>query len=176
MKNIFLSFFMIITTMTWHLEAQPTLSTNSAEIEMHLSLGSSFPRGGQAAYAPLFLYTNGMGAVYPYKGGDLLQVGRSYGLVAIPMNGYTFAYWTRVNVFTITQTNFDADGIPTDVIHSTVVSSTAPVSTYPELRFTMQPEEVIALGNPTITRSIGYEANFVHRRRSFPLNRSGPRP
>ncbi|MEI9960947.1 MAG: hypothetical protein WDM76_07375 [Limisphaerales bacterium] len=108
--------------------------------------------------APLFVFTNGSGTISPFQYGQLLNVGQSYDLTAIPNSGFVFSTWQPVNVFTITTalTNNNGDTL--------LISSlnTSPVPTYttePVLNFIMQPEVVI-VANPllTITGSSGWQA------------------
>jgi hypothetical protein len=98
----------------------------------------------------------------------MLEVGREYVLRAIPGRGYAFTNWTLVSVITITEFLFDQS-------HGSFTRSTrieSPSSeqvTDPLLRFTMQPEEVIFESSVRrITTSIGWQANFVPARKSFP--------
>ncbi len=83
---------------------------------------------------------------------------------AIPDAGYAFSSWQPVNVFTTTQTNFDAMGNPIlPPIVSTVASPVPDYTGQATLEFTMQPVlDVTSVGsNPNITEGFGWQANFV---------------
>ena len=126
----------------------------------------SFQDGGEDSYAPLLIFTNGSGRVYPFRDGQMLQVGRRYIMMAIPDRGYVFANWNPVNVFTFTERVYDQFG-NLETITNSVVSGIPQFTRAPVLRFTMQPEVVI-LDDPgirTITVSRGWQANFVAARR-----------
>jgi hypothetical protein len=116
----------------------------------------------QGVLAPLFLYTNGAGSITPLQDGQLLEVGLSYDMTAIPDSGSVFSSWQPVNVFTQTTFVIDENGITNSLVSVTA----APVSSYttqPLLEFTMQPTTVI-LNNPgvsTITENSGWQANFA---------------
>jgi len=118
----------------------------------------------QGTLTPLYLFTSGSGSITPFQDGQLLEVGQSYDMTAVPDPGYIFSSWQSVNVFVITQTNYDANGNPLPPVTSVVPSAGGPQYTSsPQLEFTMQsPSAVTSAGaNPGITRSFGWEANFV---------------
>ncbi len=54
---------------------------------------------GQDTLAPLYLYTSGDGNITPLESGQLLDVGQSYDMTAVPDAGYVFSSWQPVNVF-----------------------------------------------------------------------------
>ncbi|HTR41226.1 MAG TPA: hypothetical protein VMH87_06385 [Pseudomonadales bacterium] len=115
-------------------------------------------------YAPLFLYTNGPGRIYPYFNSHILRVGYRYTMAAVPNRGYKFAGWQPVDVFTITQTNFSISGRPILPPMQSIIPSPMPISTYnPNLAFKMQGVILITTNgsNPNITRAYGWQANFV---------------
>src|SRR5882724_10455020 len=122
---------------------------------------------GIASYAPLPLFTTGSGRIVPFQDGQMLEVGRSYVMAAIPHRGYIFTNWQPVNVFTETVITVDDNGVTNAPITSVVVSPAPPSSARPVLRFTMQPEIVVANipGVVTITETSGWQANFVPGRR-----------
>jgi hypothetical protein len=119
---------------------------------------------GDSIEAPLFVFTNGRGQIYPNYDGEMLKVGRRYRMKAVPENGYRFASWEPVNVFIITQTNFTALGEPILPPVVSIVPSDVPTYTYrPDLKFTMK--DIIWISpdgsNPNIIRAFGWQANFV---------------
>jgi Divergent InlB B-repeat domain len=116
---------------------------------------------GTVTEAPLPLFINGAGQVTPYQDGQMLQVGQSYEMTAIPDAGSLFSSWQPVNVFTFVQAQFDAAGNPLPPIISTVDSPVPSYSLDPVLDFTMQAPSVIA-NNPglSVTQSSGWQANF----------------
>jgi hypothetical protein len=119
---------------------------------------------GDRIYSPLFVYTNGPGQIYPVNDGEMLQVGRVYKMKAVPDRGYKFASWQPVNIFILTQTNFNAQGEPILPPIVSIVPAVVPTYTYrPNLRFTMQDVEWISIdgGNPSIMRAFGWQVNFV---------------
>jgi hypothetical protein len=116
--------------------------------------------------SPLMLYTNGPGTIIPFEDGQMLEVGRTYSIIAIPEPDYTFTSWNPVEVFTLTSIVLDTISDPGTVITNTITSVT--LSAVPRyigaqsLRFTMEPEEVLYSSNGnTLTRSVGWQANFV---------------
>ena len=118
----------------------------------------------QGTLAPLYLFTSGAGSITPFQNGDLLQVGQSNNMTAIPDSGYAFSSWQLVNVFIITQTNFDSGGNPILPPITSVDPSPVPQFTYqPELGFNVQPLMEISGGgqNPNIAEIVGWQANFV---------------
>lgn len=118
----------------------------------------------QGDLAPLQLFINGSGSVTPLQSGQLLEVGQSYEMTAIPDPGFVFSSWQPVNAFTFTQTNFDVNGNPILPPVVSVDPSQIPQYTYnPVLDFTMQPVEDITTNgsNPNITEEPGWQANFV---------------
>jgi len=113
----------------------------------------------QATTAPLCLFINGGGSVSSLTNAQLLVVGQSYKMVAIPDAGFAFSSWQPVNVFTVTTTVLMMNETYTNVSVSAV-----PVPTYtdqPALNFVMQPVDVIQ-DSPglTMTMSSGWQANF----------------
>lgn len=125
-----------------------------------------FARQGhaQGTLAPLYLFTSGAGSITPFQNGDLLQVGQSNNMTASPDSGYTFSSWQLVNVFIITQTNFDGPGNPILPPITSIVPSLVPQFNYqPELGFIMQPLMMISPNgqNPNIAETVGWQANFV---------------
>ena len=126
--------------------------------------------GGDISFAPLLVFTNGSGQIFPYVDGQLLQVGRRYSMLAVPDRGYVFADWEPVDVFTFTQTNYDESGQPIyPLIVSTALSPVPEYTRSPLLKFTMQqPVEMTGNGaNPSVTLSEGWQANFVPVIRPF---------
>lgn len=122
-------------------------------------------------YAPLPLFVSGSGTVFPLEDGQMLEVGRTYFMVAIPDQGYVLSAWQEVNVFTFIEYTKDGSG---NVVErtSTVV---APIDEYihhPALRFIMQPQVMLfdVPGVRSVSESIGWQATFV------PRNPSGRTP
>ncbi|HEY3760512.1 MAG TPA: hypothetical protein VGN23_02080 [Verrucomicrobiae bacterium] len=118
----------------------------------------------QATYSPLFLFTNGDGGVTPYQSGDSLEVGQNYEMTAIPNPGYMFSCWEPVNVFVITQTNYNSNGPILPPVVSIVPSVVdIPYTNDVTLDFTNQAEMLITSSgsNPSIIRASGWQANFI---------------
>ncbi len=127
-------------------------------------MGFANQGSAQDTFAPLFLYTNGSGSVLPLQNGQSLEVGQYYEMTATPALGYVFSGWQVVNVFIITETNFNTDGEP--ILPPVVSTVQSPVPTYTNdatLQFAMQAEINItsAGSNPSIVRAFGWQANFV---------------
>ena len=116
---------------------------------------------GTFSYAPLHLFINGSGGVSPLLDGEMLEVGQSYDMTAIPDSGFAFSSWQPVNVFTFTSYVVDAGGTVSTNI--SVLSSPVAQFTYTSsLSFTMQSENLI-YDNPgvnTITEGSGWQVNF----------------
>jgi hypothetical protein len=115
-------------------------------------------------YVPLYVFTNGPGRIHPFRQGEVLRVGRRYAMTAIPERGYKFAGWQPVDVFIITQTNFNAHGEPILPPIQSIVPSLGPTNSYEaELDFTMRDTIWISPdgSNPSIVRAFGWQANFV---------------
>jgi hypothetical protein len=114
-------------------------------------------------YAPLFLFTNGAGSISPLQDGQLLEVGQTYDMKAIPDDGYVVSSWQPVDVAELAiQIGTDpSTGQP--IFQTSLVAQPQPEFTVESvLEFTMQPESVI-LDTPShmITESSGWQANFV---------------
>ncbi|MEI6195447.1 MAG: hypothetical protein WCS42_14065 [Verrucomicrobiota bacterium] len=118
--------------------------------------------------APLALFINGAGGIVPYEDGQMLRVGRSYTMMALPDRGYAFDNWQPVNVFTATTIYLDMNG---EFVTNTArtVSPRAEYIHHRALRFMMQPETVVVDNSPSlkIISSKGWQANFVPRRNPF---------
>ena len=116
----------------------------------------------QGTLAPLSLFTSGSGEISPLQDGQLLEVGQTYDMEAIPDTGFVFSSWQPVNVFDFSQITFNADGSTNPPVLSTVVSLVPNFTEQPLLEFIMQPESVIYdSAAVNITESIGWQANFV---------------
>lgn len=117
----------------------------------------------QGALAPLFLYTSGPGSITPLQDGQLLDVGQSYSMTAVPGSGSVFSGWQQDNVFMFTEVVTDASG--NLVTTTSIVPSPADgySATTPTLTFTMQPMTVTLdiPGVSTITESTGWQADFA---------------
>jgi hypothetical protein len=116
--------------------------------------------------APLFLSVTGKGRVFPFRDGQMLQVGREYTMIAVPDRGYIVTNWVKVIVFTETEYVYDQNGNPLPAITS-VIRSPTEYTGNPVLKFTMQPVDVI-LNVPdvtTITVTTEWQANFVPGKR-----------
>lgn len=117
----------------------------------------------QGTLAPLSLFTSGSGEISPFQDGQMLEVGQSYEMTAIPDDGYVFSSWQPVNVFTFTQITPPLNGWTNPPIVSIVLSPLREFTDLLVLEFTMQPVTVIQSGTPSImiTESSGWQANFV---------------
>lgn len=118
------------------------------------------------SFAPLLLYTNGPGKIVPFDGGEMLEAGQKYVITAVPDAHFEFSSWQPVNVFIITQTNFDAYGNPILPPDQSIVPSVVPTYIYrADLQFTMQDAVLITPdgANPNIVQAFGWQANFVPR-------------
>jgi hypothetical protein len=116
---------------------------------------------GTVSYAPLHLFIDGAGEVSPLLDGEMLEVGRSYTMTAIPDTDFSFSSWQPVNVFTFTSFIVDVGGGV--ITNMSVIASPVPeyINT-PSLSFNMQPEDLI-YDNPgvsTMTEGRGWQANF----------------
>ena len=116
------------------------------------------------SYAPLLLFTNGEGQFTPYQAGQLLEVGQTYTVTAVPADGYVFTGWQQANVFTTWQVTVDGNGDTNPPVISTIVSINPGLSSaQPQLEFILQsPDEIY--DNPgvsTITESVGWQADFT---------------
>jgi hypothetical protein len=124
---------------------------------------SAFLFGGKTraqGTAPLHLFINGAGSVSPFHDGQLLEVGLSYDMVAVPDSGSAFSSWQPVNVFGFITRVIDAGGtVQTNI--SVVSSPVAEYFTTPTLSFTLAPEELLS-DTPaiTVTKAGGWQANF----------------
>jgi hypothetical protein len=62
------------------------------------------------SFAPLFIITNGMGKIFPFHDGEMLEVGRKYDMVAVPDRGYEFSSWQPVTIFTDDEYTYNPSG------------------------------------------------------------------
>ena len=160
MKTILL----LLTLMTLHLSAQTSVDVR----------GPGFPRG-RVSYAPLALFTSdglsttGGGRIVPFHDGEMLLVGKQYVMVALPNPGFSFTGWTKVNVFTFTEHVVDASGNAT-VVSTRVLSPLPGYIRQRTLKFTAEPGDMILdiPGVETVTRSIGWQADFARSKNWFP--------
>jgi hypothetical protein len=117
--------------------------------------------------AQLLLTTTGPGRVLPFHDGQILSVGPTYTMIAVPKHGQAFAGWSYLNVFTLTQVEITlSGGVPlTNTITNTAVSPTSIFSKNRILRFTVQPPLVLfATNGNSLTRQFGFQANFLEPR------------
>jgi hypothetical protein len=117
------------------------------------------------SYAPLLLLTNDDGKVVPLQNGQMLEVGRTYRLAAVPNPGYTFTNWTLVYAYTLTTVFVAGPGVLATNVTSTL-SRVPDYITRRVIKFRMQAPEVI-FDSPanTLTRTVGWEPEFVARKR-----------
>ena len=111
---------------------------------------------------PLYLFTTGSGQISPFQNGQLLTVGQTYEMQAMPDPGSVFSSWQPINIFTFTEFTVDPEGNPNPPVTSTVLSPGSVYGEQPVLDFTMQPLTVI-LDTParTVTEGVGWQVNFV---------------
>ena len=122
-----------------------------------------FPRQGhsQDASATFFVFTNGSGSITPLQNGQLLQVGQSYEMTAIPNTGYVFDSWQPITVFIDTTVFTNGDG-SVDSITNIISSPQPQYFSQPALDFVMQsPVTIISNSLMTISVASGWQANFV---------------
>jgi hypothetical protein len=124
---------------------------------------ASFPGQcpAQGTFAPLFLFTSGSGSVTPLQNGQLLEVGQSYEMTAIPDSGSVFSSWQPANVFVFTYITFGPEGGPIST-NTSVISSLVPnFIEQADLSFIMQAPQVVSdTPNLMITENSGWQANF----------------
>jgi hypothetical protein len=160
-------FALVLARVQWDFFCTPTFKGSVPRPSIVALTAACFALQSYAqgvSYAPLYLFTNGDGSISPLQDGQSLEVGQSYEMEAVPDSGFVFSSWQPVNVFAITQTNYDGFGNPILPPITSVVPSTVPQYTYqPVLDFTMQPLMLVtpADSNPNITESFGWQANFV---------------
>jgi len=109
----------------------------------------------QGTEAPLYLFTVGSGAVTPLQNGQLLEVGQSYDMTAIPDLGSTFGSWQAINVVV------NIEHIPGQSTTTNVTIE--PLAEYiqtPTLTFTMQAPTEVVSGFGAIIGNSGWQANF----------------
>jgi hypothetical protein len=130
--------------------------------QMADNLQGSTLRAGDVSCSPLFLFTNGVGRIFPFPDGQRLEAGRRYVMLAIPERGFVFSSWQPVVVFSFTEYTDDGSGGLMEST-STVVLTTDEYIKGPVLKFTMEPEEVLFdIPNVrTVTQNFGWQANFV---------------
>lgn len=160
MKNIFI--LLALMSLTLQMPAQTTSDGHNSGFQ-----------SDAVSRAPLLLFTNGQGQVFPLRNGQIfrlhngqmLEVGGNYVLEAVPDRGFAFTNWNPVRVFTFTEVILDESG-NANTITNMVVSPVPNYTRNPVLRFTMQPVEVLydVPGVGTITEGEGWQANFVPAR------------
>ena len=138
-----------------------TLALQELPAQTANGIRGSAVKAENAANAPLFLSITGEGRVFPFDDGQMLRVGREYTMIAIPDRGFVFSNWMAVNVFAFTYVIHDPI---TGVVETNTSIDVSPAAEYTgqSVRFRMQPVEVIiGSGAITVTRSAGWQANFV---------------
>jgi hypothetical protein len=125
-----------------------------------------FVRSGQAqgTLVPLYLTITGDGSVTPLQNEQLLEVGQSYEMDAIPDAGYVFAGWQQVNFFVLDQTTINPDG-QTNPPTISITASPIPgiYSGQTMLDFMLQPATVVYNdpGVEEISEASGWQADFT---------------
>lgn len=117
----------------------------------------------QGTLAPLYLYTSGDGSITPYQSGQMLEVGQTYDITAVPDAGYEFSSWQPVDVFIFTTTNYN-NGVPILPPVVSIVPSVEETNIYvSDLEFTMQDVMQVSSegSDPDIVRAFGWQADFV---------------
>ena len=124
----------------------------------------AFQTFAQETLAPLYLFTNGIGSITPLQNGQMVDVGQSYEMTALPDSDYAFSSWQPVNVFVLTTVEIDYNTDPptTNVITQTATSLVPEYTEEPVLEFTMQQENVLYdSGGNSLVEYSGWQANFV---------------
>ena len=139
------------------------LAVQQSPAQIANDIHGSAVQDSDVSYAPLLLFTDGEGCIFPFDDGQILRVGRRYHMVAIPERGFKFSSWQPVNVFTFTEITRGPDSSFNPPIESSVASPVPEYFGRPELEFTMQPVTVIFddPGVRSVTESSGWQANFV---------------
>jgi hypothetical protein len=117
---------------------------------------------GQGSLAPLYVFTNGFGSITPLQYGQLLEVGQSYEMTALPDSGFVFSSWQMANVFVDTEITMSASGslVTNTFVTPSLLPSFTDTST---LTFTVAAIQVIFSdpGVRTISLNTGWQANFA---------------
>jgi hypothetical protein len=117
----------------------------------------------QGTLASLYLSISGSGEIYPFQDGQMLEVGQSYQMTAVPDSGFAFSSWQPVHVFTLTSTVIGGTtAAPITNVTTSIIPNLAPVYfTAAVLPFTMQPVQVLYNTNGNaLTEGSGWPANF----------------
>jgi hypothetical protein len=115
-------------------------------------------------WAPLLLYTNGTGSISNLSNGQMLQVGKSYFMTAVPDRGSQFSMWRQIKKSVEVKTVI----YPSSVIiitTNTTVSLAGRLLRTARVRFVMEPVMMqVRNDNPgtsVITTYCGWRAEFV---------------
>ena len=115
----------------------------------------------QGTLAPLYLSTTGSGSITPLQDGQLLEVGQSYDMTAVPDSGFVFSSWQPANVFVLTEVVNDGSG---DLVTNTSVTTSLTLDYIEPASLTFTMQAVIFLEDSpsrTLTQNSGWQANFV---------------
>jgi hypothetical protein len=124
---------------------------------------------GNSSFAPMHVYVNGAGHIYPSYDEKMLRIGRGYAMTAIPARGYKFASWQPVDVTTLTLYAEDSSGSFEEVTNTTINLAENQYVMDPVLTFRMKPADIVSSGGLfTITESTGWQANFVPKYERVP--------
>lgn len=122
------------------------------------------------SFAPLYVFTNGPGKIYIYpfmrlhpdfQNGQMVPVNAPFVLTAIRAQGYEFAGWSPVDVFTTSELFTNADG-SVSVITQVLPEAGPPIRHGPVLdaRVTSW-TNVVQTPLVTISTGRGWQANFA---------------
>jgi glucose/arabinose dehydrogenase len=115
-----------------------------------------------ATNSPVLVQIVGSGTVSPDYNGQLLEIGKSYTMIARPAKGFALAGWSLLNIFEFIETTVDNTG-SNSITTTNIVISPVPPAGGPRLNFVMYAPELIyyATNGNSTTRSFGYRAVFV---------------
>ena len=122
------------------------------------------------AWAPLLLYTNGTGCISNLYSGQMLQVGKSYFMAAVPDRGSQFSMWRQVKKSVEVKTIIYPSSVIIITTNTTVLPTGSALKTA-RVRFIVEPVTVQTRndnpGTSVITTYNGWRAEFVPNTRRW---------